>query len=76
MKKSVSNSAGARHYIERTVNDYNSVRPHSSLNYLTPDEFEERIASDNVFRKKWLDKQIGRYKNVLLLEWTQKTIQI
>ncbi|MEM3193058.1 MAG: integrase core domain-containing protein [Candidatus Parvarchaeota archaeon] len=55
-------------YMDWAVNDYNSVRPHSSLNYLTPDEFEERIASDNVFRKKWLDKQIGRYKNVLLLE--------
>ncbi|MEM0159970.1 MAG: integrase core domain-containing protein [Candidatus Micrarchaeaceae archaeon] len=55
-------------YMDWAVNDYNSVRPHSSLNYLTPDEFEERIASDNVFRKKWLDKQIGMYKNVLLLE--------
>ena len=54
------------------VKDYNSVRPHSSLNYLTPDEFEERIAIDSVFKKKWLDRQIGRYKNVLLLECVQK----
>jgi putative transposase len=44
------------------------VRPHSSLNYLTPDEFEERIAIDSVFKKKWLKKQLRRYENVLLLE--------
>lgn len=29
--------------IEWAVNDYNSVRPHSSPNYLTPEEFECRI---------------------------------
>ena len=55
-------------YMDWAVMDYNSVRPHSSLSYLTPDEFEERIAIDSVFKKKWLDRQIGRYKNVLLLE--------
>ena len=54
--------------MDMAVKDYNSVRPHSSLNYLTPDEFEERIAIDSVFKKKWLDRQIGKYKNVLLLE--------
>ena len=57
-----------RDYMDMAVKDYNSVRPHSSLNYLTPDEFEERIAIDSVFKKKWLDRQIGRYKNVLLLK--------
>ena len=57
-----------RDYMDMAVKDYNSVRPHSSLNYLTPDEFEERIAIDSVFKKKWLDRQVGRYKNVLLLE--------
>ena len=44
------------------------MRPHSSLSYLTPDEFEERIAIDREFKEKWLKKQIGRYKNVELLE--------
>ena len=57
-----------RDYMDLAVKDYNSVRPHSSLNYLTPDEFEERIAIDREFKEKWLKKQIGRYKNVELLE--------
>ena len=57
-----------RDYMDLAVKDYNSVRPHSSLNYLTPDEFEERISVDREFKEKWLKKQIGRYKNVELLE--------
>ena len=57
-----------RDYMDLAVKDYNSVRPHSSLNYLTPDEFEERIAIDRAFKEKWLKKQIGRYKHVELLE--------
>ena len=55
-------------YMDWAVSDYNSMRPHSSLSYLTPDEFEERIAIDKAFKEKWLKKQIGRYKNVELLE--------
>jgi putative transposase len=49
------------------VNDYNVVRPHSSLNYMTPDEFESPIGNED-FRKKWIEKEIGRYKHVKLLE--------
>ena len=56
-----------RDYMDMAVKDYNSVRPHSSLDYLTPDEFEERIAIDSS-KKKWLKKQLRRYENVLLLE--------
>jgi len=37
--------------MEWAVNDYNTVRPHSSLNYLTPDEFEARIMKDKNLRK-------------------------
>ena len=55
-------------YMNWAVMDYNSVRPHSSLNYLTPDEFEERISVDRVFKEKWLKKQLERYKSVELLE--------
>ncbi|SIM84430.1 IS3 family transposase [Cuniculiplasma divulgatum] len=55
-------------YIGWAVNDYNSVRPHSSLDYLTPEEFECRIMEDEMFRRKWIEKQMGRYEHVILLE--------
>jgi len=54
-------------YIEWAVNDYNSVRPHSSLNYMTPEEFESAILNEDL-RKKWIEKEIRRYKHVELLE--------
>ena len=56
-----------REYKEWAVNDYNSVRPHYSLNYMKPDEFESAIANED-FRKKWIEKEIGRYKHVESLE--------
>ena len=40
-------------YMDMAVKDYNSVRPHSSLNYLAPEEFEEKITMDSVFKKKY-----------------------
>ena len=46
------------------VHDYNAVRPHSSLNYMTPDEFKAKIAGDEDIRKEWIEKQKRRYKNV------------
>jgi len=55
-------------YMEWAVNDYNTVRPHSSLNYLTPDEFEARIMKDKEFKEKWIEKQKGRYEHVEFLE--------
>ena len=56
-----------RKYIVWTVSDYNTKRPHSSLNYMTPEEFESAIANED-FRKKWIEKEIGRFKHVELLE--------
>lgn len=55
-------------YIQWAVHDYNTVRPHSSLDYLTPDEFETKIREDEMFRKKWIEKQLGRYEHVIFLE--------
>ena len=49
------------------VNNYNSARPHSSMNYMIPDEFESSILNED-FRKRWIEKEIGRYKQVELLE--------
>ncbi|MCL4480752.1 MAG: integrase core domain-containing protein [Candidatus Thermoplasmatota archaeon] len=47
-----------RKYIEWAVSDYNTKRPHSSLNYMTPDEFESDILNED-FRKKWIKKRLG-----------------
>lgn len=57
-----------KNYIDWAVNDYNTVRPHSSLNYLTPEEFESRISRDSGFRNNWIEKQKGRYEHVEFLE--------
>ena len=56
-----------RKYMEWAVSDYNTKRPHSSFNYMTPDELESAILNED-FRKKWIEKEIGRYKHVELLE--------
>ena len=56
-----------RNYIEWAVSDYYTKRPHYSLNYMTPEEFESTIANED-FRKKLIEKEIGRYKHVELLE--------
>jgi putative transposase len=51
-----------------TVSDYNTKRPSCSLNYLTlTDEFEFAILNED-FRKKWIEKEIGRYKHIELFE--------
>ncbi|MCL5439955.1 MAG: IS3 family transposase [Candidatus Thermoplasmatota archaeon] len=54
-------------YMQWAVNDYNTVRPHSSLGYMTPEEFEAAMKNED-FRKEWVKKQIGRYKHVEFLE--------
>ena len=55
-------------HMDWAVKDYNSVRPHSSLNYLTPDEFEVKIMDNDEFREKWIESQKGRYEHVEFLE--------
>ena len=42
-------------------------RPNPLLNYMIPDEFLSAILNED-FRKKWIEKEIGRYKHVELLE--------
>lgn len=56
------------------MNGYNSVRLHSSLNYLTPEEFECGIMGDRMSNEKRIEKQMERYEHVILLELTQKVI--
>jgi hypothetical protein len=45
----------------------NAVRPHSSLNYLTAEEFETAIMDED-FRIEWIEKQIKVKKHVEFLE--------
>ena len=44
------------------------MRPHSSLNYITPDEFESMVMKDSNFRKEWIERQRRRHENVEFLE--------
>jgi transposase InsO family protein len=45
----------AKKLMEYAFTDYNTVRPHSSIEYLPPDEFEGRCAEDGNYRKKYLE---------------------
>ncbi len=53
--------------MEYAFNDYNSVRPHSSIDYLSPDEFERRLREEEGFMDKFLEerkrKEEKRMKN-------------
>ncbi|WMT49121.1 MAG: hypothetical protein RE472_08630 [Thermoplasmatales archaeon] len=40
--------------MEYAFNDYNSVRLHSSIEYLPPDEFERRLREKDGFKDKFL----------------------
>jgi len=54
-------------YIDLAVKDYNTIKPHLSLNYLTPEEFESAIMNED-FRKEWIEKQMRVKKHVEFLE--------
>ena len=43
--------------MEFAFTDYNTVRPHSSIGYLPPDEFEKRWIEDEEFRNKFLEER-------------------
>ena len=42
----------AKELMEYSFNDYNNYRPHSSIGYLTPLEFEKQWNSSEKFRNK------------------------
>ena len=54
-------------YVGLAANDYNTIRPYLSLNYLTPKEFETAIMNEE-FRKEWIGKQMKVKKHVEFLE--------
>ncbi|MGE9811447.1 IS3 family transposase, partial [Ferroplasma acidiphilum] len=47
----------AKELMEYAFNDYNNYRPHSSIGYLTPVEFEKQWNSSEEFRNKFLEEK-------------------
>ena len=47
----------ARNLIEYAFKDYNSVRPHSSISFLPPDESEKRWNESDEFRNQFLEEK-------------------
>ena len=43
--------------MEYAYTDYNGTRPHSSIDYLPPDEFERRWNESADFRNKFLEER-------------------
>lgn len=52
--------------IGKAFNDYNNVRPHSSVDYLPPSVFRERFLNDPAFRKSYMDKLRKREESMKL----------
>ncbi len=48
---------GAVKLMEQAFNDYNTVRPHSSIEYLPPAEFERMWNEEPEFRNEFLEKR-------------------
>ena len=47
----------AENLMKHAFTDYNTIRPHSSIDYLPPDEFERRLREENGFRDKFLEER-------------------
>ncbi len=50
----------AKELMEYAFNDYNNYRPHSSIGYLTPVEFEKQWNISEEFRNKFLEDRMKR----------------
>jgi len=55
----------AEKLIEYAFNDYNTVRPHSSISFLPPDEFEKRWIGDKNFRREFLEERKRKKGRIL-----------
>ena len=51
--------------MEQAFTDHNTVRPHSSVDYLPPDEFERRLREEEGFRDKFLEGRNRREERIL-----------
>lgn len=54
--------------VKRAVNNYNRVKPHSSLNMLSPDDFESYIHSKSLIKKRKLENYYSNLKTVNLFQ--------
>ena len=55
----------AEKLMEYAFTDYNTVRPHSSIDYLPPDEFERKLCEEEGFRDKFLEDRKRREERIL-----------
>ena len=55
----------AKNLIEYAFKDYNSVRPHSSISFLPPDEFERRWNESDEFRNQFLEDKKRKEERIL-----------
>ena len=55
----------AKNLMEYAFNDYNTVRPHSSIDYFPPGEFERRWNVSHEFREEFLEKRKMKEERIL-----------
>jgi transposase InsO family protein len=55
----------ARKLMQYAFTDYNTVRPHSSISFLPPDEFERRWNESEDFRNKFLEERNRKEERIL-----------
>ena len=55
----------ARKLMEYAFTDYNGTRPHSSIDYLPPDEFERRWNESADFREKFMEERKKKGERIL-----------
>ena len=57
MENDLEGYEDAKELMEYAFNGYNNYRPHSSIGYLTPVEFEKQWNSSEEFRNKFLEER-------------------
>ena len=55
----------AKKLMEYAFTDYNTVRSQSSIEYLSPDEFERRWNGDENFRKEFVEERRRKEEKIL-----------
>jgi putative transposase len=60
--REIKNFSEGERIIEKAFNDYNTVRPHSSVEYLPPAIFRERYLNDAEFRSMY-DEKLRNMRN-------------